>query len=172
MRFLIMSDNHGRYQKVSELIDQWRPEVDYIFHTGDTEIPVDDPIWQKVDAVVCGNMDFSAGYPLEQVVETPVGKVYLVHGHRHGVNYSLVELRTLANKYHYDFVFYGHTHRLFADYQDGVLYVNPGSLNHSRGDRPERTFAVVTVARDNYFVEYYDDDSQIIPELTHQFLRD
>ena len=54
MKVLILSDNHGHYELVHSLVDQFRPEVDYICHCGDSEFKAEDPIWQEVDAYVAG----------------------------------------------------------------------------------------------------------------------
>lgn len=171
MKFLVMSDNHGRYLKVQEVIDTWRDKVEYIFHTGDTEFPSDDVIWDKVDGVVTGNMDFDRGYRKQMVVSTPVGNVFLEHGHLLGVNRGYKEIFEAGKKQNADFIFHGHTHRLYAEYIDGVLLMNPGSLNQSRGEHPERTFAVVDVLDEKIEIQFYDDESQPIERLHYVFNR-
>ncbi|MBG9983085.1 metallophosphoesterase [Aerococcaceae bacterium DSM 111020] len=171
MKFLIMSDNHGRYLTVQELLQYWRSQVDYIFHTGDSEIPADDPIWNDVDAVVRGNMDFDPGFPESKMVDTPEGVVYLVHGHLNKVNRGLEPLFKDGKNRGATFIFHGHTHQLYANYSEDILMMNPGSLNQSRGQHPERTFAVVDIQPEQITVEYYDDENQLIPRLTEQFDR-
>ena len=171
MKFLVMSDNHGRYLKVQEVIDTWRDKVDYIFHTGDSEFPSDDVIWDQVDGVVTGNMDFDRGYRQQMVKNTPVGNVYLSHGHLTGVNRGYKEILEAGKKEKADFIFHGHTHRLYAEYVDGILLMNPGSLNQSRGEHPERTFAIVEVGDEQIEVQYYNDENQPLEQLHFTFKR-
>lgn len=171
MKFLIMSDNHGRYLTVQDILEYWRPEVDYIFHTGDSEFPADDPIWDEVDAVVRGNMDFDPGYPETKLVDTPEGPVYLVHGHLNRVNRGVDDLFKEGQDKGAAFIFHGHTHQLYADYATHTLIMNPGSLNQSRGENPERTFAIVDIQPKEITVEFYDDENELIPRLTQKFYR-
>ena len=68
MKILLMSDNHGRWPKVHELVEYYRPQVDLILHCGDSEFAPDDPVWEKVDAVVTGNNDYDPEYPDELII--------------------------------------------------------------------------------------------------------
>lgn len=171
MKFLVLGDNHGRWQTVQSVIQTFKSQVDYIIHTGDSEFPADDPLWDDVDAVVSGNMDFDPQYRKHYLLNTEEGQVFVVHGHRHGVHQSNQTLLELAREKDIKFVFHGHTHRLYADYQEGVLFVNPGSLNQARGLHPERTFSVVTVLADSIEVTFYDDNLQQVETLTETFKR-
>lgn len=169
MKFLVMSDNHGRYKLVEAIVDQWVDQVDYMFHTGDSEFRADDPIWSKFDGVVAGNMDFDPGYKQGAMIDTPVGKVGLVHGHRHGVNYGQQGIAQLAEENQLRYLFHGHTHILYAELDKGIFYANPGSLSASRGPRSETTFMIVETADDTITVSYYDEESELIPDLTQTF---
>ncbi|MCW6663702.1 metallophosphoesterase [Aerococcaceae bacterium NML190073] len=171
MKFLVLSDNHGRWTETQQLIEHFRPQVDYIFHCGDSEFPADDLLWDQVDIVVSGNMDFDPQYLPQQELLTPVGRVFVVHGHRHQVNQSNTRLFELAKHNDYQFVFHGHTHVLYAEYKDGVLICNPGSLNHSRGKHSGCTCAVITVEPKQLTVTYYNDELVALPELEQVFTR-
>ena len=85
MKILLMSDNHGRWPKVHELVEYYRPQVDLILHCGDSEFAPDDPVWEKVDAVVTGNNDYDPEYPDELIINTRQGRIFLTHGHFHNV---------------------------------------------------------------------------------------
>lgn len=171
MKMLLISDNHGRWKQVYNIVKKSRPNVDYIFHLGDSEFEYDDPIWKMVDGVVKGNMDHNHHYSKELVFDTPEGKVVLVHGHDHGVNRSNSAILNLAKERDAKFLFHGHTHQLKSELVDGILIVNPGSLNRSRGIYPERTYAIVTVDKDTSKVEFYNEDMELIPDLTHTYPR-
>ncbi|UUX34367.1 metallophosphoesterase [Fundicoccus culcitae] len=171
MKVLVMSDNHGRWQKVQEIITKNRPYVDYIIHCGDSEFPADDPIWDQVDSVVSGNMDYDPQYRQLDTLGTKEEKFLNVHGHRHNVNHSLNELGQLAQSNHANFVFYGHTHKLAHDYHNGCLFLNPGSLSRSRGINPEKTYAIVTIDSETIQIKYYNDEHQRIDRLTAIYKR-
>lgn len=171
MKMMLISDNHGRWKQVYNIVKEVRPTVDYIFHLGDSEFEHDDSIWEIIDGVVQGNMDSTHHYPMEQIIETPEGKVCLVHGHHQGVNRSNSAVIDLAKERGAKFVFHGHTHQLKSEMVDDILLVNPGSLNNSRGIHPYRTYAIVNVTKDKYEVSFYDEDMKLLNDLTQTYLR-
>ncbi|MBG9980160.1 metallophosphoesterase [Facklamia sp. DSM 111018] len=172
MKFLVMSDNHGNESTVNKLVHKFKGQVDYLFHCGDSEFTTNHTIWREFDAVVAGNMDFHAGYENIQIVDTPVGKVILTHGHIQNVNRSNLGLYELAKDNQASFLFHGHTHRLYAEYKDRILMVNPGSLSQSRGEYSGRTFAIVVINENSYRVDYYNQDGNYIQELSQYFTLD
>ena len=169
---MLISDNHGRWNQTYNIIKNERPNVDYIFHLGDSEFQKDDPVWKLVDAVVEGNMDEAFLYPQEQVIDTEKGKVLLVHGHLVNVNRSHDDLLKLAKAKDAQFAFYGHTHRLFSELKDSVLLVNPGSLNNPRGLHQGTTYAIITVESHSYEVNFYDDEMNLLEDLTQTYFVD
>lgn len=171
MKLLVMSDNHGNWPFVNDLIQKYRQEVDLILHCGDSEFPADDPIWDNVDYVVRGNMDFDPQFRLEQVIETPEGKIYMTHGHLSGVNTSNVRLIEQAQQDACQFVFHGHTHALYAQEHQGIFIANPGSISKSRGPYPHSTYMIVTVEDEGIQCEYFDLNFQAISELGQYFNR-
>lgn len=172
MKMMILSDNHGRWKKVYDIVKEVRPTVDYIFHLGDSEFEQDDSIWELIDGAVEGNMDGNQYYPMEQIIDTPEGKVYLVHGHVQSVNRTNSSVIELAKERGANFVFHGHTHQLKSELiDDELLLVNPGSLNNSRGIHPYKTYAIVNVTNDEYEVTFYDEDMKLLEELTHTYPR-
>lgn len=171
MKWLILSDNHGNWAKVNDIINKLRSQVDLVIHCGDSEFDADDPIWENVDMVVAGNMDFDAKYPRFSTLDTPVGKILVTHGHLYRINYSKAELQSLAEQQGADFIFHGHTHVLYAEQAEQLFWLNPGSLNHSRGMIPYKTYAIVEVTTDKVTVQFYKDDMTALPELCKQFVR-
>lgn len=169
MKILVLSDNHGHYSLVQSIIEQFRSQVDLILHCGDSEFKWEDPIWQAVDYKVRGNMDFDPSFPLEEKIDSSIGRFLLTHGHLHGVNHGLEDLVRLANKEGANIVFHGHTHRLTAEKAEGVLVINPGSLAQPRGLVSQRTFALVLVDQELIQVDFYDEQSNRLTELTQYF---
>lgn len=171
MKFLLMSDNHGFWPKVNEICQHYKGQVDYYFHCGDSEFQFDDPIWEYFDAKVTGNMDFDPQYPATVLFDTPEGQVLLAHGHLHNGHVHNRDLVKLAKEQGAKFLFHGHTHVLYAQIEEGILCVNPGSLKRSRGPQPDRTYAIVTVEPKVYQVDFYNDNLDLIPSLTQIFSR-
>lgn len=171
MKWLVLSDNHGGWAKTNQIIEFYRPNVDLIIHCGDSEFPADDPIWENVDIVVSGNMDFDPQYFQTRTLDCDLGKILVVHGHRNGVNSSNLELIEEAKNMGASFVFHGHTHCLYAEMLDGIFIMNPGSLNHSRGPVNERTYSLVELSDDSISVKFYNDQMDELSSLTKQFNR-
>lgn len=169
MKMMLISDNHGRWNQTYNIIKNVRPNVDFVFHLGDSEFPKDDVIWELVDGVVEGNMDHPFLYPEEKVVETEKGKVLLVHGHRLNVNRSNDAVLDLAKERGAKYAFHGHTHRLSSEVKDGVLLVNPGSISNPRGIYGGTTYAIVDVNDDSTQVAYYDEDMNLVDDLTQTY---
>ncbi len=79
---------------VQQLVDRYDGKVDGIFHCGDSELSIDDPLVAKLH-IVQGNMDLAA-FP-DHDVETIDGQTILVtHGHHQNVNGGLLNLELYA----------------------------------------------------------------------------
>lgn len=169
MKLLVLSDNHGQYDYVKSLIAKYRPNVDYIIHCGDSEFRPDDPIWQSVDVVVKGNMDFYPAYPDQEILKTPYGKLFITHGHLYQVNWSDEGLRHAANQVGASIVLHGHTHCLRVTRYSDCTLINPGSVSRSRGAYPDSTYALITLDESGVTVDYYSLTHEKIKELSQQF---
>ena len=147
MKFLIISDSHGRYERISELISMHRT-VDALIFLGDGLSDL-----ERAGAygngfsvfAVKGNCDWSS-LGLGSEVENEIllnfdgYRFLLLHGHTRGVKYGLDNAIYAAREKEADILLYGHTHEPLekyipaeADYSlDKPLRVfNPGSLGAS-----------------------------------------
>ncbi|MCP4688402.1 MAG: metallophosphoesterase family protein [Desulfobacterales bacterium] len=126
----ILSDTHGRL----------RPEalaalagLDMIVHAGDVGGPDILAALSEIAPTVAvrGNMDYGAwSRDLREieVVEAGEALLYVLHDlHR-------LDLSPAAAGFHA--VVSGHTHRPSAEYREGVLFLNPGSVTHPRDHHP------------------------------------
>lgn len=172
MKYLLISDNHGQWPLVSNIIDNFTSQVDYVIHCGDSEFPPNDPIWARVDAVVKGNMDFYDNYPDYLELDTEDGRILLTHGHLYRINHGTDALAKIARSHNANIVFHGHTHVLGVQSNDGVLLINPGSLKSSRGPYPERTFAIVEISASQINVDYYNHNQEKLPSLSEIIIRE
>lgn len=171
VKILAISDNHSIDHEMVQLLADYRDSVDYIVHCGDSELPKQHSVWSLVDVFVKGNMDFGEDYPLDSIVNTPIGKIYVAHGHLLSVNSTCKRLAHVAKENSAIMAFYGHTHVLGAEMIEDVLCINPGSFNHSRGSVPKRTFAIICIDDTTITVQYFDDKRQHLTKLDNIFKR-
>ena len=130
MRIGVISDTHGllRPEALSALAG-----VELILHAGDVDRPEILDALRRVAPVsaVRGNVDrgaWASRLPLADVVPTDGGNIYMLH--------DLGALDLDPSAAGLAAVVYGHSHRHQVRYQDGVLYLNPGSAGPRRFDLP------------------------------------
>lgn len=169
MKLVAVSDTHGDHQILETILTQ-QPDADAYFYAGDSEFAADDPIFDHYVAVR-GNMDFDSAFPLT-VSQTVAGvPVFMTHGHRFGVNFSLSQLLEAAAKAKARIVIFGHTHQLGVEQHDGMVVLNPGSISQPRGQfaRLGGTYAVIEATDEAITVTYYLRNGQPAPDLKRRF---
>lgn len=134
MKVLIFADSHGYNMAMAFAVD--REEPDAVIHLGDHAEDA-----REIERVfpampICrvrGNNDFDPEVPLNAVV-TPGGvRIYITHGHRERVGMlssGIVSQR--AYEEHCALAFFGHTHRMMLERENGVWVCNPGSISLPR----------------------------------------
>ena len=138
MKILVLSDSHSGLGFMRNMIRTIRPDA--VIHLGDhyddgetmaEEFP------QLAFHQVCGNCDRYRCPPFarEFLCYAVCGvKLYMTHGHIHGVKMGLYRLLKDARENGAQAVLYGHTH--VADChreEDGLWVLNPGSCGSSAG---------------------------------------
>ncbi|MGT2948439.1 metallophosphoesterase [Streptococcus devriesei] len=166
---IIMSDSHGDRQIVKEIKDRYLGKVDAIFHNGDSELPVSDPIWEGIQ-VVRGNCDFGE-YPDSLVTELPNLTIAQTHGHLFSINFGFERLDLWAQEEDADICTYGHLHRPAVWKNGKTVFINPGSVSQPRGDINERLYAKVNFSKDRIRVDYFTRDHEIYPALSQEIKR-
>ena len=145
---IIVSDNHGMSMPLYDLLSQY-PDADYFFHLGDSEMPYGA---NSLFACVRGNNDWDPEYPDELFLTIGKFRFFLTHGHLYGCSYSLDPMKTIAKRKECDIVCFGHTH-VYMDYtEDGVRFLNPGSIRANR-DGSEPSYMHVVINGDQISVE-------------------
>lgn len=170
MRLLVVSDTHGDDLILQELLLEY-PDLDGYFYCGDSELPADHCVFQTYQAVI-GNMDWDAGFPLTVTAHIGDETVFMTHGHRFGVNYSLGDLVKAGKAAGATLVFYGHTHVALAEQHQGMVVVNPGSISQPRGQLRSLggTYALIDVSPERVTVQYGTRQG-LQPDLTRTFMR-
>jgi putative phosphoesterase len=162
MTLLILSDSHGRADRVAEAIRRVRP--DGILFAGDglrdlTYCDLPCPLW-----AVRGNCDWirsplilgGSAIPAddlqdEELITLDGVRILLTHGHKYGVKGGLGSAVAAASRQDADILIFGHTHiplelHLSPDgaYEYGVAkpltVFNPGSLGDS-----DASFGTLTI---------------------------
>lgn len=160
MTYLILSDSHGRSDRIEEAVRRVRP--DGILFAGDglrdlAHVDPPCPVW-----AVSGNCDWLTT-PLvlrdalfeprdEELIVLEGIRILLIHGHRYGVKGGLGAAVARAVQRDADLLVYGHTHvpvelcirpddsRADFSVTKPLTVLNPGSL----GDR-DASFGTLTV---------------------------
>lgn len=126
MKFLVMSDSHGRSDVVASIIK--RHNVDRYIHCGDSEMP--HPL-EPLD-MVKGNSYYDPALPLIRELHIEGHNILVTHGHLFQVQFGLLRLKLEAEERKCSIVFYGHTHRFLDQSINGIRFMNPGSITRSR----------------------------------------
>lgn len=169
MKLIAVSDNHGNTYYMEEILSIYENEVDTWIHCGDSELMEDHPLWQNYKTVT-GNMDYATGFELERLVEFNDNKFLVVHGHKHAVKQSNEEMKRRAKAEGVNVVFYGHTHMARAEMENGILFINPGSLTQPR-DRNVGTYVLMEMDMDSEDISltYFDQDHNKLEDLSGTF---
>ncbi len=126
MRLLITSDVHGNDVALAEVIKEHK-DVDYHINAGD--MCLNPKIWKKYFIVsVKGNNDFGSDLPYMRVLNFEGTRILLTHGHIEHVKFGLDRLKLKAKANKAQIVIFGHTHKRYMMVDEGILFINPGSL--------------------------------------------
>lgn len=173
MKYVIVSDSHGDRDILVKLVEKYQNEADLILHCGDSELRSNDELFTKM-YVVMGNCDFDSCFDNERIIQRGPDRMFLTHGHLYGVNFGLDKLDYQMQAESCQIAFYGHTHQLYADYGQGRLIVNPGSISQPRGPYAKLggTYAVLESSKEAYHVQYYNRQFEPVENLKAVFKRD
>lgn len=145
MRIVVFSDSHRNHQNVHKLFEQTYLSTDLYICLGDCEGDLDNIPYLYPDKQilsVAGNCDYGSTLPIVDKVTAAGKKIVFTHGHTQLVNFGLGRLKKLAKDNEADLVLFGHTHVRRCDYEDGVYYINPGSLGKPRDGLPPSYAAI------------------------------
>ena len=131
MRWLVVSDVHGQTGALERVL-ALHPAADVIF-LGDGLREVEDAAAREPRRqflMVPGNCDWSNSLPATRVELLGGKRFFITHGHKYGVKYDLYNLQLAAKERQADVVLFGHTHAPYEAYEDGMYFLNPGSLGY------------------------------------------
>lgn len=160
MNILIVSDSHGRTSFLEHAILRNAP-LDYLIHLGDIEGDEEyiREIAQCPVYIVAGNNDFFSREPREQMIQIGQYKIFMAHGHRHGVYNGIEMIKRVARECGANIAMYGHTHVPLLDMSDDVWVMNPGSISLPRqtGRQPSYiTMQIGQAGEVHVEIEYFE----------------
>ena len=124
----LISDTHGLLRK--EVIENLN-DCDLIIHTGDIgKIEVIESL-KKISYVeyIRGNCDKNKNIATEdKIIDVYNKRIYLIH--------DISKIKVDLKKENIDIVIYGHSHKHNIYEDDGILYINPGSVGPKRFKLP------------------------------------
>lgn len=170
-RALIISDTHGRTERIEQVIRQVG-RYDLLLHAGDHAEDVLDRYHRTL--TVCGNCDPEGITDVEQDFSLLGVPGLLVHGHLLNVKTTPLPLMYKAAEREAQLIVYGHTHTPTLLVEEGRVFLNPGSLAYPRG-YTECTYATVDLTQTADGVQavfaFYTLGGMQIPafDLTHVF---
>lgn len=128
MKILITSDTHGYYGRISDLILD-HGDFDLMIHAGDGVEDCKNINYETgIDYyVVKGNNDFFSNEPYNKIIEIAGYKIFLTHGHKEHVDFSMDDLIEKSKSFGCDIAIFGHIHRYVNINKSGILILNPGS---------------------------------------------
>ncbi len=171
MYLVAVSDTHGDADILKQIAARHRDAAAF-FYAGDSELAASDPLFQTYTAVM-GNMDFDRDFPLTVTEQLPGLKVFMTHGHRYGVNFTLDELLAAGRAEDADLILFGHTHQLGVEKHGNTVVLNPGSISQPRGEFASLggTYATVAWTATSLAVTYRTRDGQAVSKLVREFTR-
>ncbi|GAB7388703.1 metallophosphoesterase [Bacillaceae bacterium] len=166
----MMSDSHGLTAEVEAIVRKGR--FAQIVHCGDfccdrSRKPFSEMI------LVRGNCDTDTKVPLERTLEWRGVRIFLTHGHVYEVKSGLLRLKYKALQEDAGIVLFGHTHRALCVEEEGVLFINPGSVFRPRGFA-KKTVCLLGAEKEDASrltvkVTFYEPSGKKVPELGGTF---
>lgn len=130
MRYLIISDVHGFYKELCDILN-YENEITNVIFLGDG---IEDIEKAKKDYpnhtfyCVKGNCDYTNSAPSLDILNLEDHTVLITHGDGFDVKLSKLALRRAAINMGADIALYGHTHKQYYEYLEGLYIFCPGSV--------------------------------------------
>jgi len=161
-KIVVFSDSHGEVEAMVRVVKKEMP--DSVFHLGDCmgdaqsllmEIP------QLSLEQVPGNCDYSQDMAVRVTIHEGFS-ILMCHGHSYHVKSGYLNLAYAAEEKGVDIALFGHTHHVYYADNNGVIYMNPGSIgNPPIGIPPSYGILVLDESTQTiqYDVKYLSDEA-------------
>lgn len=147
MKILVLSDTHRNLNMAKKVLDKIGSSVETVLFCGD-HISDMRKLAESYNELmffgVIGNCDHVSSGSADKSVCIEEKNVLITHGHLYNVKSNMQNLAYKAMELSADIVVFGHTHCPFLLKQDGVLFLNPGSITEPRStDFP--TYGIIDI---------------------------
>ncbi len=135
MKIIVVSDVHGDYQRLSDIIDAEKDACNVIFlgdGLSETEMLQDEHPALRI-YTVRGNCDYASFSPTAAVASFEGINFFYTHGQLYSVKSGLDELAFAARARSADVALFGHTHVPCLEKREGLTLFNPGAVTSGRG---------------------------------------
>ena len=143
MKILVFADSHTDVSTMLRIVNEELPDI--VLHLGDHM--ADGLQLQKQAGVeVClvrGNTDTMGEGRLEALLDFEDTRIYMTHGHIYGVETGLTELYNAGAHAGARIVLFGHTHKPYVGYAEGIWLMNPGRIGRISGKIIHSTYGVI-----------------------------
>ena len=128
---LVISDTHGNTQPIRQLLVNYQGMVSAVIHLGDYVRDMAQFATSDKDKdmyhIVIGNNDPLIDIYDERVITIGGTRMFITHGHRYHVKFSLKNLIYRAQELDVRVCLFGHTHKPVLFTENNILFLNPGS---------------------------------------------
>ena len=128
MLLAVFSDSHGDVEPMRWAVEEYRPDV--VLHLGDHARDAEElcALFPRLDIrYVRGNCDFGSDASEELCFTLDGVTIYMTHGHKNYVKYSLDSLGNAAYFSGARLALFGHTHRREYKEMGALTLFNPGA---------------------------------------------
>lgn len=152
IRIAVVSDSHGVLRHAGAIRRQLGT-VEFLLHAGDhiqdaARIANSLGVAPSKVLAVAGNCD-GVRDPREQLFEIGGVRIYMTHGHHHGVKEGLQRLHDRAAEVGARVAIFGHSHVALQVEHGGILFLNPGSMTAPRAEGERPSCALLEIADGN-----------------------
>lgn len=154
MKILVFSDSHGRDEYMKKALEM-HPDAEAAIFLGDglsDFLSLSNVNIAKL--YVRGNCDWNPEYSFTPTVDSVTlmnKKIVFLHGHTHGVKSSAEGIIALAKDMNASILLFGHTHTPIEHYENGVYYLNPGTIG-GVGNTP--TYGIITLRENGILLSH------------------
>lgn len=148
MKIAVFSDSHGETENMCAAVDSFSP--DCLIHLGD-KVEDAEFLSRRFPLLplhsVAGNCDYAPTVPDSKLIELGGVRIFLAHGHRHGVKYTLDSFLNSTYCAGASLGLFGHTHTPLCRDFGGIQLLNPGTCGYFGGP----TYAQIQIENGSAF---------------------
>ncbi|MDW7675982.1 MAG: metallophosphoesterase [Bacillota bacterium] len=153
IRIGVISDTHNCYEAAYEVLKR-APELNLLCHAGDMYhdgVKLGQLLGVEAKAVK-GNCDYYTEGPEELVFEIGKKKILLTHGDQYRIKEGIDRIIYRAQELEAHIVIFGHTHQAVLFNEQGINFINPGSMINPRGSS-NPSYAIIEIIDEEVTIE-------------------